>query len=214
LRAIVFANGILSNPQAVLSTIHPDDIIIAANGGARHCQELKLKPTFVIGDLDSLNEGDIDVFRRYGAEIISHPQRKDETDLELALLYTQKLGADEVLIFAALGERWDMTLANVFLLTHPQLLDHPITLTDGHQEIRLLQENSEINLIGSPGDKVSLLPLTGDVHGVTTRGLEYPLKNGSLFFGTTRGVSNVMLEENATISLSKGLLLCFLIHQR
>jgi len=212
LRAIVFANGNLSNPHAALKNINADDVVIAANGGTRHCQELNIKPTIVIGDLDSLKKSEIITLKEDGAQIITHPQRKDETDLELALLHAQKLDVDEVIIFAALGNRWDMTLANILLLTHAQLTKQTITITDGRQELHLLYEMSEITLYGLPGDVVSLLPLRGDAHGVTTQGLEYPLQKGTLQFGSTRGVSNVMREERVTVSLDKGLLLCCLIH--
>jgi thiamine pyrophosphokinase len=51
-----------------------------------------------------------------------------------------------------------------------------------------------------------LLPLTSDVTGVVTEGLEYPLQGESLRFGPARGVSNVMLGEVARVSMSDGLL--------
>jgi thiamine pyrophosphokinase len=41
-------------------------------------------------------------------------------------------------------------------------------------------------LQGRPGDIVSLIPLRGDVHGVRTEGLQYPLDGESLLFGATR----------------------------
>jgi len=43
--------------------------------------------------------------------------------------------------------------------------------------------------------------------------LEYPLTDEVLLLGATRGVSNVLLEAQATISLRQGLLLCVVQHE-
>jgi thiamine pyrophosphokinase len=67
-------------------------------------------------------------------------------------------------------------------------------------------------LDGKPGDTVSLIPLGGDTEGITTQWLEYPLEDETLYFGSTRGISNVLLDENATVFIKKGLLLCIIIH--
>ena len=45
---------------------------------------------------------------------------------------------------------------------------------------------------GAPGDTVSLLPQGGDVVGVTTDGLAFPLSDEPLAARSTRGVSNVI----------------------
>ena len=60
---------------------------------------------------------------------------------------------------------------------------------------------------GQVGDLVSLLPLTGDASGVRTTGLYYPLYGETLYFAKPRGVSNVLIEEHAEVSLEEGMLL-------
>jgi len=57
------------------------------------------------------------------------------------------------------------------------------------------------------------VPLGGNACGITTTGLEYPLTDGTLYFGATRGLSNVLLGEQATVRLEQGLLLCTIIHE-
>ena len=86
-------------------------------------------------------------------------------------------------------------------------------LIDGSQEIRLARSGQTLELVGQPGDTISLIPLGGDVNGITTRGLEYPLLGEALRFGSTRGISNVLLEANASIYINEGVLLCVLIRQ-
>jgi thiamine pyrophosphokinase len=47
-------------------------------------------------------------------------------------------------------------------------------------------------------------------HGVRTEGLRYPLNGETLHPGSTRGVSNELVEANATIKLASGVLLALL----
>ncbi len=214
MRAIIFANGLLNDADAVRAALAPDDVLIAADGGARHCRALGLTPAVVIGDFDSLDGADLARLEAAGVRVIRHPARKDFTDLELALQHAAALGAEEVLIFAALGARWDQTLANLLLPAAPGFERVRIRLIDGPQEMMLLRGGGSLELTGAPGDTVSLIPLGGDAHGVTTHGLEYPLSAGDLQFGATRGVSNVLLGEKAAVQVKDGLLLCILIHQQ
>jgi thiamine pyrophosphokinase len=207
LRAVIFANGSL-NPPVKLS---PGDFIIAADGGARHCLARGLVPSVVIGDLDSLTPADLESLKALGAKILQFPVRKDFTDLELALQHAQTSGADEILILGALGARWDQTLANVALpAAFPEL---NIRLADGYQEFFYLRTGETLTISGRPGDTLSLIPLGGEAQGITTDRLEYPLHGENLPLGSTRGVSNVLLAEQAQIALREGCLLCVVIHQ-
>jgi thiamine pyrophosphokinase len=212
LKAVVFANGILSDPQKSLSYIRPDDILIAADGGATHCHALGLTPDVVIGDFDSLEPGQLESLKASGAEIIRHPSRKDFTDLELALEHAKNIGATQILVMAALGNRWDQTLANLLLPAAKSFSGVDIRLIDGPQEILLVKTGQKVVIHGRAGDIFSLIPLYGDAHGITTQGLEYPLENGTLLFGSTRGISNVLVGDTAEIILQEGLLIGVLIH--
>ena len=60
---------------------------------------------------------------------------------------------------------------------------------------------------GVPGELLTLVPLGGAATGVTTDGLEYPLRGETLAPGTTRGVSNVFLGREARVTLERGVLL-------
>jgi thiamine pyrophosphokinase len=218
LRAVIFANGVLNDASTARAAVRSGDLVIAADGGSRHCRELGLKPAILIGDFDSLGSAELAAFEMAGSEIIRHPARKDFTDLELALRHARDLGASEIVVIAALGERWDQTLANLLLPAAADLSGVRISLLDGPQEIMLLRGNDDrsepahIELGGQPGDTVSLIPLGGDARGITTHGLEYPLADETLFFGNTRGLSNVMLGETASVYLKEGVLLCTIIH--
>jgi thiamine pyrophosphokinase len=205
LRTVIIANGPL-NKSIKLSA---DDVLIAADGGARHCIKYGLHPDYVVGDFDSLSEKDLNILNAWGAKIIRHPARKNFSDLELALQRANSLGSDEVLIYAALGARWDQTIANILLPTiFPSLR---ISLIDGSQEMYFLRGGEHLDLYGNPGDLISLIPLIGNVYGISTRGLEYKLEDENLWIGHTRGISNVLMGDTATINSKEGLLLCVMI---
>ena len=210
MRSIIFANGILNHSGNVLKILTPDDLIIAADGGAGHCLDLGIKPDAVIGDFDSLSPGHLNQLKKTGTEIIRHPVRKNCTDLELALKLAVDRGADEILIFGALGRRWDMTIANIFMLAAPVPAQSQVRIIDGFQEIMLLCAMKPHSIHGRAGDILSLVPLSGDVHGITLGGLEYPLQDDILKFGATRGISNVLVDDTATVYFKQGQLLCIL----
>lgn len=65
-------------------------------------------------------------------------------------------------------------------------------------------------LQGRKGDYLSLIPMGGDATGITTRNLEYPLHNGTLYFGVPMGISNVLLEDICSVELQGGILLAIL----
>jgi thiamine pyrophosphokinase len=210
MKAYIFANGEHCPTKSQLD-ITDSDLVIAADGGSHHCQQLGLKPDILVGDLDSTSQELQEIYRKEGVEIISYPMDKDQTDLELALLLAQDRGADLILVFGAVGGRLDMTFGNLTLLAHPKLLT-PTTMVCGLDEVRLLQSGDSLNLVGTPGDTVSLIPLQPGSSTVTAQGLQYPLDRDSLDFGFSRGISNIMTGNRATISLDSGLLV--IVHTR
>ncbi|MBU4345326.1 MAG: thiamine diphosphokinase [Proteobacteria bacterium] len=211
MRTIIFANGTIDNSDSILSG---KDLIIAADGGLHHCLRLGITPDVVIGDIDSLTTDDIKRLQIAGVEIIRYPAKKDQTDLELALRLAIDRGADEIVVFGAMGGRWDMSIANILLPAEQNLSNATIRIIDGRHEIMLLRAGKEIIFQGKKEDILSLIPLGRDALGITTVGLEYPLKDDLLRFGSSRGISNVFIENSATVFLKQGLLLCVHIRTR
>lgn len=209
-RALIFANGNLSDVEAARCMIRDDDTLISADGGTRHLFNMNLVPQIVVGDLDSLNEIEKDKLATAGVRIEHARRDKDETDLELAVRHALVEGHEVIRIVGALGGRIDHTLGNLALLSDPSLAGVDLRLDDGIQEALLVRERAD--LLGKVGDIVSLLPWGGDVTGITTEGLKWSLKDEILFGHRTRGISNEMLGSKACVKIKKGLLL--ILHQR
>lgn len=205
MRATIFANGEIE-PESARGQLRPGDLIVAADGGARHALALGVTPNVVIGDFDSLSPDEQAHAEAAGARLVRFSPRKDETDLELALLHAARSGADEIVILGALGRRLDQTLANVLLLALPALRGIDVRIVEGAQEALLVRD--EVLVHGCPGDTLSLIPLGGDALGVTVEGVEWPLRGETLRFGLTRGVSNILVGERARVGVQKGMLLC------
>ncbi len=213
MRAVIIASGSLTHADLDRAHLRPDDWLIAADGGVHNCRALGVVPRTLIGDFDSLSASELETYRQQQVEVLAYPARKDATDLELALHLSVARGAQEVLILGALGKRWDQTFANFLLPAAPGLEGLSIRLLDGPQEIIPLRAGHSLEISGHPGDTVSLIPLSGDAFGITTEGLEFPLSNGTLTFGSTLGVSNTLVSRRASITLGQGLLLCLILHR-
>ena len=209
-RAVIFVNGYITNLDLARGLIRPGDMIFAADGGSRHAMALGLVPSVIIGDLDSLTPDVRHLTEQSVTRLIQHPRDKNETDFELALSHAVETGYTEILIIAALGNRLDQTLGNLALLTDPRLSALDVRLDDGLEEAFFTRGNCHIR--GARGDLVSLIPWGENVIGVTTEGLHWSLQGETLYPYKTRGISNEMLGEMASVSVISGLLL--IVHRR
>jgi thiamine pyrophosphokinase len=209
-RAFIFANGTVTDLEAVRAMLEEDDYLIAADGGLRHIVALGLRPQLLIGDLDSVEAADLADMEAAGVEIRRFPAEKDETDLELALRSLTGQGFETIRVVGALGGRLDQTLANVALLDLAGLEEADVRLDDGREEILIIRTRTIVN--GTAGDTLSLLAMDGCTKGIGTYGLKHPLKNGTLCPNQSRGISNVMVGDHCEIRLRSGRLLC--IHTR
>ena len=205
MRAIIFANGDAPDQKTIERWITPPDRIIAADGGTRNALSIGVIPHVVIGDLDSLAEADREQLERAGVPLIVYPAHKDYTDLELALRHALEQGATKIVIFSALGGRWDQSLANLMLLTLPELAHVTTRIIDRGVAIEVIRDQAEIT--GRVGDTLSLIALKGDAHGVTIEGCEYPLSGATLPFGATLGISNVLTHDSVKIAVKQGQIL-------
>jgi thiamine pyrophosphokinase len=206
MHVVIFAGGTLRPGRAVYAAVSSADMFIAADSGAETALKYGCTPRIVVGDFDSLDESVLEELGKRGSEIRRVGVEKDETDTELAVQMAIEERATRITLVGALGgARFDHTMANILLLAGFE--DVPITIVDGPSTCWLVRGQGSSAIDGQVGDLVSLLPLTGDVSGIRTKGLYYALKGETLSFGKPRGVSNVLIEEHAEVSIEKGMLL-------
>lgn len=196
MRAVIIGNGIITDYDKIKRRLRNDDYVICADGGYNHAKNLGVKPSVVIGDMDSIGDND------YDGEIINLPIRKDFTDSEVCVKYILLKHFDEVMMIGFTGKRQDHAISNMLLLKQFADTDTKAYIVDENNEIYCT--NSENTIYGKKGDIVSIIPIMGNLCGVTTKGLDYPLNDETLIFGESRGVSNIMTSDKCTISIKSG----------
>lgn len=203
--ALIICNGNIRDYTFYNKYFEKADFIICVDGGAAHVRRFGAKPNVLIGDFDSILEDDFNYFKDDGIEIIKFPAEKDMTDTELAVDLAMDRGFDSIIIIGGLGSRIDHSLSSIFILK--RLSDAGVSgvIADEYNEVTVIKE--KIQLLKEDSIKVTLLPLTERVEGVTTKGLYYPLHNATIEMGSTWGVSNEFNSETAEVTIKNGLLL-------
>ncbi len=204
MRAIVMAGG--DPPDAVWQDVlSADAIVVAADSGIEHADALGRTADLLVGDLDSIRPDRLDRAVAEATLIERYPADKDATDLELAIAAARRLGADAVTVVGAGGGRLDHFLANVLVLANPAWADLAVDALIGPARVCVVRD--AVTLGGTRGSLVTLLAVDGPATGVTTTGLRWVLTDAELVAGSSRGVSNELVDPVATITVRAGVLL-------
>lgn len=179
--------------------------VVAADGGLERAVALGLDVDVVVGDLDSASSAALAAARAAGARVVEHPTAKDATDLELALDEALALGARRVLVVGSAAGRLDHLLASLLLLAGERYAGIEVDALVGDAVVHVVRGSRTIP--GAPGEVLTLLAVNGAAEGVSTHGLAYPLRDERLEPGSSRGVSNVFLGDNARVEVARGVLL-------
>ena len=185
--------------DALAAPIEKDDLIIAADGGVIHTQNLGITPDVILGDFDSLG------YVPAGANVF--PVEKDDTDAMLAVRHGLALGCEEFLLYGSLdGKRLDHTVANFQTLQY--LADHGACcyLIGQDYMVTVVKDGAVSFPAGSEGI-LSVFCMGGDAEDVTIDGAQYSLTDGKLTAGFPLGVSNHFVGQKATVSVKSGSLL-------
>ena len=205
MKAVIVCNGSINDYACMEKYFEAAGLIICADGGAAHLRRFEIDPTILLGDFDSISDSDYKYFQEHGVEIVKFPAEKDMTDTEIAVELAMERGCDSIVIIGGVGTRLDHSLSNIFLLK--RMLDKDVKgiVANEFNEITLISDR--IRIKREVGIKVSLLPVSEKVCGVTTKGLYYPLKDADIEIGSTWGVSNEFVDDMAEVTINKGLLL-------
>jgi thiamine pyrophosphokinase len=207
-RAYLFTNH---SPLEIVSgygNIQAEDSIIAVDKGLEYITRLGLRPSIVIGDLDSISTEILDRFPELPA--LRHPAEKNETDTELALQWCVEQGFSEIVICNDLLGRFDHALALVqnLLLLKEQSPDVLTRIESKNQTIFILDKRTELS--NYEGRLLSLIALNGTAEFSLSKGLKYPLHGLVLYPHLSRGISNEITETEAEIGLAAGTVLAII----
>jgi thiamine pyrophosphokinase len=206
LKTLVVAHGdVAPSDREQLSDA---DVVIAADGGALALESWGVRPNVVVGDFDSLGLDRANAYKDGGATVARYPVAKDQSDLELAMRFALESGAEDIVLLGILGgERLDHALVNAMLLADPAYRGRGVRAVFGGTHLRALHAGETQTLRGAVGDTVTLVPVRGDVGGVRTEGLQFPLTGQTLHFGKSLGLSNIIASVPARVSIEQGVVL-------
>lgn len=196
MRVIIVANSPVKSFKKVYQPVN-DDFIITCDNAVKIIDEYIV--SLAIGDFDSGGKEYLDD----KINRLIYPAEKDQTDLELALMYVSKLNnVSEILIFDANGGRSDHYLINLKLIAKYQNRYHiPIKMINETEEISYLSKG-EYKIINNNYQYISLINF--DTCNLTLEGFKYNLNNYYLPKDNTLTISNEIIGKEAKIIINLG----------
>lgn len=204
MKTVLLANGPISDYAVLRPVLNDCGYIIACDGGLRHARAFGVRPDCIVGDMDSAAPEEVARAVREGAELLRHPCDKDDTDLALGMAHALERSPSSVAVLGALGGRIDHQLSNMHVLAMALPLGVPASLIGEESCVRLT--SGTLTFTRGCYDTVSLVPMSGEVTGIVTQGLFFPLRGETLALGTTRGISNRFTREEASVTVESGVL--------
>lgn len=201
----VVSNGCIENLDFLQSIIENSDYVICADGAAQYLMELNMYPNLLVGDLDSISNDSLEWIEKGNVKLEQFPVKKDMTDTELAIEFALKKSPHRITVVGATGSRMDHSLGNIMLLYKIHKMGIKARIIDELNDITIT--DSKIKIEGSIGQTISIIPIGGDAKGVTLNGLEYPLDNYNIHMGSSIGISNRFIQEEAIITVEEGTIL-------
>lgn len=179
----------------------PEDVVLAADGGYRHCQTAGITPDLLLGDFDSLESE-----RPNDLPTHTFPVEKDDTDTMLAIRYGLEQGYETFHLYGGTGGRMDHTLANLQALGFLARHGARGYLYEEHMVFTALC-NGSLTLPARAEGIFSLFCLGAEAQGVSIQGGQYPLDHGALSPFFPLGVSNHFQGQPVHIDVEDGCVL-------
>ena len=200
--AFIFCGG---GPSRVPFEVPEDAFVVAADVGLAEANRLGIRVDLLVGDLDSVAAADLEAFESAGGEVRRHPEDKDATDLDLAIMGAIAVGVDRLVVVGGDGGRLDHLIGNALVLASPRFAAVEIDAVFGGAHMHVVRRLRE--LTGLAGELISLFAAGGPARGVRTEGLRWPLDGADLEPGSSLGISNLFLGQRASIEVSDGVVL-------
>jgi thiamine pyrophosphokinase len=201
--ALIIANGATCNDELLGQLLEWSPLVIVLDSAIERVVARNIKVDVLLGDFDRGFNPEEFVKSQYPIEIIHAPDQ-DKTDLEKAFEYLIQRKIPAANVIWATGKRADHTMSN--LTNMVRYRDNlKVVIHDDHSKIYLLPRNFQKWY--PAGTIISLIPI-GQVGGITTENLVYPLHDETLTIGYRSGSSNAVATDGiVTINHSEGDLL-------
>ncbi|NGP44166.1 thiamine diphosphokinase [Bacillaceae bacterium SIJ1] len=180
---------------------------IGVDRGVAVLEKLGIVPEAVFGDFDS-PEGLAALKKLKNAkEKHIFQSEKNDTDLALCLRWSLEQDPAKIEIYGATGGRADHFLGNLALLEMAATYNVPVVIKDKFNEISLLKPGEWVVPKRSDDEYLSFVAITKTVERLDLEGVAYPLFQYVLHRDSTRCISNEIIEREAIVRFTSGLLL-------
>jgi len=207
---IVIITGASPLSPRIVDTIPSSTIVLGVDGGLDAALAAGLRPSGLIGDLDSVSNDGL-AWAKAHATIARHPTDKTQTDTELALAFAADMQPDRLTMIGG-GDRLDHTIAAIGALAARHLTNVPILdgWWNGHH-IDVIHGPGRRDLHLEPGSTLSLLAIGPKCNGVGVSGVRWPLDKDRLEPVVGLGMSNEVIDPDGVvpITVSSGVLTIF-----
>ena len=185
-----------------LSHIANSDMVIGVDGGTLWLLKNGIVPHAAVGDFDSVSKKQLATIKKIVKKVTVYPAKKEATDLELAVRQAIALAPAKVVIYGALGKRFDHAYGAVQLLT--TLTSHNILGEIVDNFNKLIVSGGTLRLAPDRRYRyVSVVPL-GASATVSLDGFVYDGTGLALSSGSTLGISNEIMADVGVITVHKG----------
>jgi thiamine pyrophosphokinase len=190
--------------KKVLTHLPAVDVVLAADSGFDNALLLGITPDLVIGDLDSISTSSLDLIEKHSIQLISFPQDKDKSDLELTLLHASENYGSVTILDSGSG-RIDHLLGLFAAMTSETTAKLSCDAFVSSSYIKVVRESYRVK--PEVNNLVSIFPFPSEAKGVCLRGFRWDLDNETISPDSTLGLSNEIVASFGEISLQDGILL-------
>jgi thiamine pyrophosphokinase len=192
--ALIIANGASCSDELLGQLLEWSPLIIVLDSAMERVLELGIKVDVLLGDFDRGFDPDYYKEKQFPLEIVHKPDQ-DKTDLEKAFDYLIERNIPMVNVVWATGKRADHTITNITnIVRYRNQLK--IVIIDDHSKVFLLPNRFEKWYTANT--PISLIPI-GEVSGIKTENLMYPLSDESLTIGYRTGSSNHVVKDGIVV---------------
>lgn len=177
------------------------DFVLCADSGLDAALMADIRIDGVIGDFDSAKPTSVEYMNTHEIPHIVYPSIKDDTDGMACVRFIIEKKPTEVVLTGASGGRFDHHLANFQLLIY--LEKQGVHACIAEEAMTGWAVNRKKTIVGNVGDLLSVLQIS-DRLCVSEEGVFYPLDHHDFELGYPLGVSNVLTEREACVTVHEG----------
>lgn len=205
-QTVIVSGGALDE-ELTLNILRSEEteIIVGVDRGLGFLYDHKIKPDYIVGDFDSVQEEIVQYYRENtDVPIRAYNPVKDASDTEIAMRLCLGLRRRKIILLGGTGNRMDHAWANVQILKIAADAGVEAVIMDPWNKIRLISGNTILKKEEAYGKYFSLFPLGQTVVDFSISGAKYPLSHHTLTPWDSLCVSNEFAEDEVDITFPIG----------